>query len=87
MVLERIKKEQALLRKEIKEKSVGYILAALGLVAGLAWNEAIKSVIDQFFPASGNSILVKFMYAIIVTIIIVVITIYLVKLTDKKNEQ
>lgn len=74
------------LRKEIKEKTIGYILAAFGFVAGLAWNEAIKSLIDQFFPDNANSILIKFVYAIIVTIVVVLITVYLIKLTDKKNE-
>ena len=51
MVLKKIKEHQSILRKEIKEKTIGYILAAFGLVAGLAWNEAIKSFIDQFFGA------------------------------------
>jgi len=83
---QKIKEEQAKLRKEVKEKTIGYILAAMGLVAGLAWNEAIKSVIDQFFPSNGNSILIKFVYAIAVTIFIVIITVYLLKLIEKKEE-
>ena len=74
------------LRKEIKERTVGYILAAFGFVAGLAWNEAMKSAIDQFFPHSGNSVLIKFVYAIVVTIVIVIITFYLLKLTGKKEK-
>lgn len=87
MVLKKIKEEQLNLRREIKEKTIGYILGAFSLVAGLAWNEAVKSFIDQFFPFSGNSVLIKFIYAIIVTIIIVVITVYLLKLTEKKQEK
>ncbi|MEK9171243.1 MAG: DUF5654 family protein, partial [Patescibacteria group bacterium] len=38
------------LSKQVREKTTGYILAAFGLVAGLAWNDAIKSTIDRFFP-------------------------------------
>lgn len=86
MVLKRLKEEQVRLRKEIREKTVGYVLAAFSFVAGLAWNEAMKSFIDQFFP-NKDSILVKFIYAIIVTIIIVIVTVYLVKLTEKKEEK
>ena len=71
------------LRKEIKEKTIGYLLAAFGLVAGLAWNEAMKSLID-FFPHTWNGILIKFVYAIFVTVIVVIITVYFVRLTDKK---
>ncbi|OGZ67366.1 MAG: hypothetical protein A3C58_03700 [Candidatus Staskawiczbacteria bacterium RIFCSPHIGHO2_02_FULL_34_10] len=85
MVLKKIKEHQSILRKEIKEKTIGYILAAFGLVAGLAWNEAIKSFIDQFFPNSGNGVLIKFVYALAITIIVVVITVYLLKLTKKDN--
>ena len=76
---------QGNLRQEMREKTVGYILTAFGLVAGLAWNEAIKSLIDKFFPISGNSIWIKFLYAIIITFVIVVLSFYLIKITDKKN--
>ncbi len=84
--ISKIKEEQAILRKEIKEKTIGYILAALGLVAGLAWNEAIKSAIDQFFPNLGGGVLIKFLYAIIITIIIVIFTVYLLRLTQKEEK-
>ena len=88
MVFKKIKEEQKKIKQEIKEKTVGYILAAFGLVAGLAWNEAIKSIIDQFFPYPGNSILIKFIYAFTVTIVIVLVTVYLLRITqDKKNRK
>ncbi len=86
MVLKKIKEHQAILKKEIKEKTVGYILAAFSFVAGLAWNEAIRSFIDQVFPHSNSSVLIKFVYAVLVTIIIVIVTVYLIKLTEKKEE-
>jgi len=76
---------QSNLQQEMREKTVGYILAAFGLVAGLAWNEAIKSFIDLFFPSSGNSILIKFIYAIIITFVVVIMSFYLVKLNKKEN--
>lgn len=83
--LRKIKEQEVRLRKEIKEKTTGYILAAFSFVAGLAWNEAIKSLIDQLFPFSKDGILVKFFYAVIVTLVIVIMTIYLVKLIEKKE--
>lgn len=79
----KIKEDKLDLKKEIQEKTIGYILAAFGLVAGLAWNEAIKSLIDQVFPGHGNGILIKFVYAVIVTVVVVIITVYLIKLTEK----
>lgn len=85
-MLSRLKEEQKKIRKEIREKTVGYILAALGLVAGLAWNEAIKALITRFFPAPGDDVLVKFLYAIAVTVVIVVITVYLVRLIEQQEK-
>lgn len=87
MVLKKFKEEQARLRREIKEKTTTYVLAAFSFVAGLAWNEAIKGFIDQFFPADRNTILIKFVYAIIVTVVIVIVTIYLARLIQKKEEE
>lgn len=86
MVLKSIRAGQVKLRRELRERTIGYILAAFSFVAGLAWNEAIKSLIDQFFPFSRDSIWIKFVYAIVVTLVIVLVTIYLLKLIEQKEE-
>jgi hypothetical protein len=83
--LQLIRENQIRLQREMREKTVGYILGAFGLVAGLAWNEAIKSLIDQFFPLSGNTIIIKFLYAVIITFAVVILSMYLLKLNDKKD--
>lgn len=83
----KIKEEQARIRKEIKEKTVGYILAAFSFVAGLAWNEAIKSLIEQIYPNQSNSVLLKLIYAIVVTVVIVLTTVYLVRLIEEKKPE
>ena len=84
--LKSLREKQARLRREVTERTIGYILAAFSFVAGLAWNEAIKSMIDQLFPFSRDSIWIKFIYAIIITLIIVLVTIYLLKIIEKKEE-
>ena len=80
--MNRTKEEIINLRKEIKEKTVGYILAAFGFVAGLAWNEAIKSAISRYFPA-GSGIVSLIIYAVVVTIIAVLVTAKLNKIAEK----
>ena len=85
MGIERIKKEGAQLKEEMRNKFKGYIVAAFGLVAGLAWNEAIKSLIEYFFPLNKNSIWAKFIYAIVITFVLVLVTIYINKLLAKKE--
>ena len=48
------------------------ILSAFSLVAALAWNEAIKSLIGQFLSA-GDDWIGMVIYAIIVTILAVIV--------------
>ena len=74
------------IKREVRERTAGYIVAALGFVAGLAWNEAIKALIESFFPqGNANSVLAKFIYAILVTIVVVLVTVYLGKLFRKET--
>ena len=85
--LKTIKKQGEEIRDEFKEKLIGYIAAAFGLVAGLAWNEAIKALIDYFFPVGqpGQALWAKFFYAILMTVVVVVIAACLMKLVKKKD--
>ena len=46
--------------------------ASLGLVAALAWNEAIKATIQQFF-GTGDSLAGLYAYAIIATVLAIVV--------------
>ena len=66
--------------RQMQEKTVGYITAALGLVAGLAWNDAIRAVIDAAFPMQRSGVIAKITYASVMTIVVVVIGFYLAKL-------
>jgi hypothetical protein len=65
--------------KAIGSKMMAYFTAALGLVAGLAWNDAIKAIIEYLIPNNGTGILAKVFYAIIVTILVAIIFVYLEK--------
>jgi glycerol uptake facilitator-like aquaporin len=65
-------------REKFREQTIGYITAAFGLVAGMAWNDAIKSMIEKVFVfGSTSSIWAKFIYAAVITIILVLVTLYL----------
>jgi len=52
--------------------------ASLGLVAALAWNEAIKETIKQVFGA-GDSLAGLYAYAIIATVIAVIVLLMLAR--------
>mgnify|MGYP003542129097 CR=1 FL=1 len=55
--------------------------ASLGLVAALAWNEAIKALLAKL--NLGDDLTGLFTYAIIATIVAVVVLIYLGKLASR----
>ena len=73
-------------RKAIKKRMFGYIAAGLGLVAGLAWNDAIKSLIDRFIPDKENSIIAKLVYAVVITLIVSVALFYVEKSLTEDDE-
>jgi hypothetical protein len=62
--------------KTFRDSFVTFIASALGLVAGLTWNEAIKTTIDTLFPTTGN-LIYKFVVAVVVTAIAIVITYFI----------
>lgn len=81
--LQKIKSESAQLRQEVRQKTTDLILAAFGFVAGLAWNEAVKALIEEVFPAHNNSVWAKLTYALLVTLLVVLVSVYFVRTTAK----
>jgi hypothetical protein len=74
------------INKELRSQTFGYISAALGLVAGLAWNDAIKNLIETIFPLSQDTIFMKFLYAILVTIAVVMLIKYLDRMINRPEK-
>ncbi len=58
------------------------VTTAFGLVAGLAWNDAIQKLIETLV-GTGDALSGLFIYAIIVTILAVVVTIILARMAAK----
>jgi len=50
-----------------------YIGAAVTIVAGMAWNDAVKSTMDTYIHKNSDSIAGKYLYALIVSVISVTI--------------
>lgn len=68
--------------KEVIDKIAALTTAAFGLVAALAWNDAIKSVIASL----GLEVYGPWLYAIVVTVLAVVVTLYIGKVAAKTQE-
>lgn len=81
--LEKIEQESGRLKNTLRSQTIGYISAALGIVAGLAWNEAIKALIEFLFPLGSNTLVAKFIYAFVITVFVVFLTGYFLKQENK----
>jgi hypothetical protein len=76
------------LRLEVLVKMSELAVAGFGLVAALAWNEAIQSLVNSILPkTTSGGIIAQLFYAILITGIIVLVTLKLSKLTTKAKEE
>lgn len=66
----------------IMETMLTLITTAFAFVAGLAWNEAIQKLIEEFYTA-GGAVTGLLIYAVIVTIVAVVVTVLLARIQVK----
>jgi hypothetical protein len=80
------REEGEVVSSEVMDKLVELITAAFGLVAALAWNTAIQELFTLLFPQTGD-LIAKFLYAVVVTVIVVFITIRLGRLAEQAKER
>lgn len=64
---------------EVVAQLLALATSALGLVAALAWNDAVQAVFKEYFPKAGG-VWGRFLYAIFLSLVIIVITINLTRL-------
>lgn len=67
---------------EIMDKLAALITAAFGLVAALAWNGAIRAIFEEIFGTADN-IAAMVIYAVIVTLLAVLATIWIARAVKK----
>jgi len=77
--------EQNKIRQEIADKMLTLATSAFGLVAALAWNDAIKGLFDHFFGSEREQLAAKIWYAIIITVLVVLTTYLLSRFLKKKK--
>ena len=74
------------LKVEIMDKIAALVTAAFGLVAALAWNEAIKAIFKEIF-GTADAIGPMLIYAIVVTIAAVILTIIVAKAASNAKKK
>jgi len=80
------KKPTSRLSQEIAIQTLTLFSSALGLIAALAWNEAITEYITIYikpYLAKGSGVISLFIYALLITTITVVVAIQMAKLKKR----
>jgi len=75
-----------MVKTELIERIAALLTAAFGLVAALAWNGAIQAVFKQLF-GDASSMLAMLIYAVAVTIIAVIATIWIGSIAEKASKK
>lgn len=77
-------KEESRLHVQLLEKIITLMTGAMGLVAALAWNDAIRKLFERIFGTQGSGdITAMFIYAAVVTSAVVLVTYRLMKIVDR----
>ncbi len=71
---------------EILDKFSQLITTALGLVAALAWNDAIQTVFQQFLGSAGGALAAKIFYAVLVTFIVIFATVAVSRAAERAKK-
>jgi len=82
------KKEEETFHVFFVDKIVTLMTGAMGLVAALAWNDAIRKLFERVFGTQGSGdVTAMFIYAAIVTTAVVVVTYRLSRIVEKMKKK
>ena len=82
-----------MMKSEVVEKMAALITSAFGLVAALAWNDAIRSLFKGPCGTEGAGSLCSlssrgpWAYAVVVTVLAVIATIWIGKIAEKSAKK
>ncbi|SRR3989344_2348685 len=87
---ENLTKEAKKLQLAFVKQMLSLATSAFGLVAALAWNNVIREFVDYYikpYLPQGSGILSLLIYAIIITVLAVLVTFNLSRISEKLEEK
>lgn len=72
--------------RKFVEQMITFFTAAVGVMAALTWNEAVQALFKAWFPY-GDGIRERFLLAIIITLIAVILTTLFASIITEKEEK
>ena len=79
--------EKNRVERDLRKITAGYIIAAFGFVAGLAWRDLSIALVEYLFPMSKDTILAKFIYAIMISIALAFASIYVLRFIGQTKKK
>lgn len=70
--------------KKLLEQVITLFTAATGVMAALAWNDAVQALFNSLFP-KGEGIKERFIFAIMITAVAVLITTIFASFLDEES--
>ena len=78
-------------RVEMVTQMLALCTGAFGLVAALAWNTVVQTFINDFvkplIPAGQSVIFSQLLYALIISVLVISLTLYLTRVKEKLEEK
>jgi len=71
---------------DVLERTITLVIAALGLIAALAWDEALRHLFEELFGGKGT-LFEEISYALVVTILAALISVRLGRLFQKSKSE
>jgi uncharacterized membrane protein len=71
---------------EVLDKFSQLVTTALGLVAALAWNDAIQTIFQEYLGTAGGAIAAKLFYAVLVTLVVIFATIAVSRAAERAKK-
>ena len=74
------------IHSDVFERIITLVIAALGLIAALAWDEALHHIFEKLFGGK-ETLLGEISYAVVITVLAALISVRLGKLFSKRIEK
>lgn len=85
-MVEKIRRSMKKIKIEFLKTITKMVSAAFAMVAALAWNTAISEIIKKYLK-QGNTLMSWLIYAMIVTLVAVLVGFYLSRVSSKIKEE
>lgn len=83
----KLEEEKQKIETAFKNQLGTILIAAFAFVVGLSWREVINSIMEYLLPISKDTVLAKFVYAVVLTFFLTLIYVYVTRFLNKDGHK